>query len=86
MNLPLKFYKILVFGTIGGYFAGICAYLGMVCFVNFGFEVLVNTIKLTSVWSVLFVPCGSRRTDQARGQSKATDAYDVILHTETGPT
>ncbi|MBA7616852.1 hypothetical protein ES703_24152 [subsurface metagenome] len=55
-NLTLKFYKILIFGTVGGYFAGICAYLGMVCFVDFGFGVLVNTIKLTSVWFVLFVP------------------------------
>jgi len=35
---------------------GVCAYLGMVCFVDFGFGVLVNTIKLTSVWFVLFVP------------------------------
>lgn len=49
-------YKTVIYGIIVGYASGILAYLGAVLCVDYGYQRIVNSLRFSSVWLVLFTP------------------------------
>ncbi len=49
-------YKTVIYGAIAGYASGILAYLGAVLYVDYGYQRILNSLRISSVWLVLFTP------------------------------